>query len=315
MNRSIPNWMPFEAIGWSNLCEHESVLLHETVSALQLKPGEIVLDGTLGSGGHAEALLEAIGPQGRLIGIDQDKEALRRSAERLERFKSQIILVQENYRNLDLVLSKIKVSQVDAVLLDIGVSKDQLIDPKRGFSFRLEGPLDMRMNQESGRSALDLVAALSEKELSWIFHTYGEERFARQIAHWIVEDRAKKPFETTRELAACIENRVPARVRYGRIHPATRIFQALRIAVNDELGALGEGIEKAVAGLKSGGRLAVITFHSLEDRIVKHAFLAKKREKQMEILTKKPIIPSDEEISRNPHSRSAKLRAAKKTEN
>jgi len=292
---------------------HESVLLYEVISGLQLQPGHVVLDGTVGSGGHSEAILEAIGLTGLLIGIDQDKSALERTRKRLERFKSQLILEHFNFRNLDQALKEFKISAVDAVLLDIGVSKEQLTNGARGFSFRSDGPLDMRMDpSSSGKTASDLIQMLTEEDLAEIFHKYGEERHARRFARLIAAERKEAPIRTTRALAQLIEEHVPVRVRFGRLHPATRIFQALRIAVNGELDALKEGLEKSIAVLKPGGRLAVISFHSLEDRIVKHTFLAAKNEKKMEILTKKPIIPSEEESTRNPNSRSAKLRIAKK---
>lgn len=291
---------------------HVSVLLNETISALNLKPGLVVLDGTVGSGGHSEAILNYITPTGLLIGIDQDEDALQRAGDRLKSFGSAVILRKSNFRDLDQVLRDIKVSEVDAVLLDIGVSKEQISTAERGFSFLNEGPLDMRMDPAHGRSASDLVNQLAESKLADIFYQFGEERHSRSIARWIVEERRKNPFHTTTQLADLIKQKVPARVRFGRIHPATRVFQALRIAVNDELGALTEGLEKAIRAVKSGGRIGVITFHSLEDRIVKHRFQKGAREDELRIITKKPVIPTDDEIERNPNSRSAKLRVAEK---
>ena len=293
---------------------HEPVLLREVISLLSLKPGDTVLDGTAGSGGHAEAILEAVGPKGRLIGIDQDKEALGRTEERLKKYSKQLILIHSNFSKIDEILANLKVSGVSAVLLDIGVSLEQLSDGKRGFSFRSVGPIDMRMDQSQKRSAFHLIHDLSEEELARIFREYGEERRSLQIARWIVDARERQPLETTKELAELVEKRVPAKERYGRIHPATRIFQALRIAVNDELGVLEEALPKALNALSPNGRLAVITFHSLEDRIVKRQFVRWKEEKIVEILTKKPMMSGDEELTKNPRSRSAKLRAVRKAE-
>lgn len=292
--------------------KHESVLLHEVISVLGLRSGEVVVDGTIGSGGHAEAILEETAPSGILIGIDQDSSAVQRTRERLKRFSSRVILRHANFRDLDCVLREVKISAVDAVLFDVGVSLEQLEEAGRGFSFRLSGPLDMRMNESGDMTAHDVIEKLTEKELKEIFLKYGEERRAGQVARWIVSERRLKPILTTDQLAELIKEKVPSKVRYGRIHPATRIFQALRIAVNDELGALKEGIDKALAVLKPGGRLAVITFHSLEDRIVKHSFLAAKKEMGMEILTKKPVVPGVAETERNWKSRSAKLRAIRR---
>ncbi|MBI4387682.1 MAG: 16S rRNA (cytosine(1402)-N(4))-methyltransferase RsmH [Candidatus Omnitrophica bacterium] len=288
---------------------HEPVLLNEIISILELQPGAVVLDGTVGNGGHAEAILEKIVPSGVLIGLDQDASAIERSRERLKRFSQQVILKQCNFRYLDQALSEIKISEVDAVLLDIGVSQEQLDDAGRGFSFRLEGPLDMRMDSRTEVRASDLIETLPEEELAELFYKYGEERRSRRIARLIVRERAKKAIQTTIQLAELIASAVPAKVRYGRIHPATRVFQALRIAVNGELDALSEGIQNAMKVLKPGGRLAVITFHSLEDRIVKRAFLQAKADQKAQVFTKKPIGPTDSEVMCNPRSRSAKLRA------
>lgn len=296
----------------ANSSVHIPVLLNETIHALCLKNGSVVLDGTLGNGGHAEAILKQIGPQGTLIGIDQDDEAIERSRKRLKSYHSQLILAKNNFRNMDQVLAQFKILSVDAVLLDIGVSSGQLDMPERGFSFRFDGPLDMRMDQTAGVTAADLIAALSEKELADLFFQYGEERKSRTIARWIVEARKKEPIRTTKALSELIANRVPAKVRYGRLHPATRVFQALRIAVNGELEALKEGIQKAVHALKPGGRIAVITFHSLEDRIVKNFFRSEKESGRLELINKKPMEAGEAEIEQNDRSRSAKLRIAEK---
>lgn len=288
---------------------HEPVLLHEVISVLHLRSGEVVVDGTLGSAGHAEAILEATQPTGLLIGLDQDAFAIERSAQNLKRFEQRVILRQENFRRLDVVLNHIKISGVDAVLLDIGISLEQLSDEARGFSFRSDGPLDMRMDERGETRASDLIEHLSEEELSGIFFEYGEERQARRFARAIVERRVREPIRTSSELADLVFRKAPVKQRYGRIHPATRVFQSLRIAVNDELGALKEGLGKAMEALKPEGRLAVITFHSLEDRIVKHAFRDVCQAGKAVSLTKKPLMVSENERNRNPKSRSAKLRA------
>ena len=288
---------------------HKPVLLGPVLQYLDLKPGAVVLDATAGGGGHSEAILEAIGPDGCLIALDQDEEALRRIRERLKGFKSKIVLKQLNFRDLDLALSSLHIQKVNAVLLDIGLSSDQLGDPSRGFSFREEGPLDMRMDRGQMRDAAGWVNGESAESLASIFYKYGEERFSRKIAQTIVLEREHKPIRTTKELAALVEKSVPVRFRFGRTHSATRVFQALRIAVNDELGALEESLPKALNALRTNGKLVVISFHSLEDRITKHFFLDAARERIGKVLTKKPVRPTEEEIAENSRARSAKLRA------
>ena len=293
---------------------HKPVLLHAVCSGLALEAGSKVLDGTVGSGGHAEAMLKIIGPSGLLIGLDQDQEAIERTEERLRSIPGRYILKRCNFRHLDQALLSLNIQRVNAVLLDIGVSSEQLENASRGFSFQEEGPLDMRMNQTEGRSAAQLVARTSREELAVIFHQYGEERRARQIAEMLVRERTQRPIATTRSLAQLIENITPARFRFGRVHPATRVFQALRIAVNDVLGSLEEALPKALRSLRGGGRLAVISFHSLEDRIVKHFFVESTHSGEGRIMTKKPLRASDEEIEANPRSRSAKLRVLERTQ-
>lgn len=289
---------------------HKSVLLASVLRYLDLKPGEVVLDATAGSGGHAEAILKAIGPSGCLIALDRDEEAIRRVEERLKGLKGKVILKQFDFRHLDLALSSLHIQKVNAVLLDIGLSSDQLDDPARGFSFREDGPLDMRMDRGQLRDAASWVNEESAERLADIFYKFGEERFSRRIAQAVVRQREHKPIRTTKELVGLIEKAVPGRYRFGRIHPATRVFQALRIAVNDELAALEEALPKALNVLVPNGKLAVISFHSLEDRIVKHFFLDAAREGMAIILTKKPVRPSEEEeVAENPRARSAKLRA------
>lgn len=288
---------------------HQPVLLDSVLSYLRLNPGDIVLDGTVGSGGHAEAILRAIGATGSFIGLDRDEEALRRARDRLKDFTCRIILRHLNFRHLDRILFELNLKHVDAVLLDVGVSSEQLEDPDRGFSFQLNGPLDMRMDRSGGRTVQDLVERAGERDLIQIFREFGEERFAARIAGAIVRSRPRHPIQTTGELRKLVEDVTPIRFRYGRTHPATRIFQALRIAVNDELAALEESLPKAFDALKPGGRLAVITFHSLEDRIVKQFFVGQKKEEKGRILTKKPVRASSLEVQNNPSARSAKLRA------
>ena len=287
---------------------HKPVLLETVLSYLKLKPGDIVLDGTVGSGGHAEAILRAIQPAGFLIGLDQDEEAIKRVQNRLETVGGRFILQQLNFRYFEQALSSLHVKRLNAVLLDIGVSSDQLENPERGFSIQHDGPLDMRMDQREIQTAATFVAQATEDELFTIFREYGEERFASRIARVIIRERDKEPIQRTVQLKQLAERVVPGRYRFGRIHPATRIFQALRIAVNDELGALNEFLPKAFDCLELGGKLAIISFHSLEDRIVKYFFRDQAQAGKGKLITKKAIKPADEEIVENPRSRSAKLR-------
>ena len=290
---------------------HEPVLVEEVLRLLNLQPGNVVVDATVGSGGHAREILQQIGPTGRLIGIDQDPEALERAHAQL-RVYPQAQLVEGNFAELDPILQSLNLKQVDAVILDVGVSREQLEDPRRGFSFLKEGSLDMRMDPARPLTARDLVNDLSQGELEKLFRTYGEERWAKRIAGAICRNRVKKPIETTTELAQLIQETVPRPFRFGARHPATRIFQALRIRVNEELKALEEVLPKAFAALRPRGRLVTISFHSLEDRIVKESFREWAKRGQAEILTRKPVRPGPEEIQRNPRSRSAKLRALEK---
>ena len=290
---------------------HEPVLLKEALAVLKPQPGQIVVDATLGSGGHAKKILESLGSKGRLVGIDQDPEAIQRSRESLKAF-SQVDYVQRNFSELDKILKGLNLSVVDAVLLDVGISTEQLEETPRGFSFLKEGPLDMRMDPDRPVRARDLVNDLSQGELEKLFRTYGEERWAKRIAGNLCRERVKHPIETTGELVRIILQAVPRRFHFGARHPATRVFQALRIRVNEELAALESVLPKALQALPPRGRLAVITFHSLEDRIVKRAFRAWGKEGIVQILTPKPIRPTEEEIRRNPRSRSAKLRAVEK---
>ena len=291
---------------------HEPVLLREVLALLDLKPGEVVIDATLGRGGHAREILKKIGAKGRLIGIDQDPEALERAKQNLKAFP-QVDYVERNFSELDEILKCLNLKQVHAVLLDVGVSTEQLEEASRGFSFLKEGPLDMRMDSRRSLRARDLVNDLSQGELEKLFRTYGEERWAKRIAGTLCRERAERPIETTGELVRIIHKAVPRRFHFGARHPATRVFQALRIRVNEELKALESVLPQALQALGPGGRLAVISFHSLEDRIVKQTFRAWAREGEVQILTPKPVRPAEEEIQRNPRSRSARLRAVRKT--
>lgn len=288
--------------------QHKSVLSDEVLQFLDVKSGNVVVDGTLGGGGHAEALLERIGDKGILIGFDQDEEAIKRCQEKFAG-KENIRIFHANFRGMNQVLSELHFSEVNAVLLDIGISSYQIDVAERGFSFQREGPLDMRMNPTEGSTAADLVNTLPAPKLEKIIFEWGGERFARKVTRVICDRRAKKRFQTTLDLAQTIASVVP---RQGRLHPATRTFQALRIAVNDELGSLEEGMASGWNHLAVGGRMAVISFHSLEDRLVKNFFRDKIRTREGLLLSKKPITPSLNEIYNNPRSRSAKLRVIEK---
>ena len=301
---------------------HTPVLLAETLNALQPHAGGTYLDGTVGAGGHAEAILTASTPDGRLVGFDQDERAIAIATRRLEKFGNRVRLYHANFDQLEQIAKSQNIPLADAVLLDLGVSSMQLDQAERGFSFREDAPLDMRMDQTRGQSAADLVNNLAQEELADIIYRYGEERFSRRIARAIV---AARPIGRTQELAQVVARAGPrlGRGRKQKIHPATRTFQALRIAVNDELGALQRVLPQALRRLNPGGRLAIISFHSLEDRIVKQFF---RRESQdcicpaeqptctcdhvatIRLVTKRPIIADETEIGANPRARSAKLR-------
>lgn len=273
-----------------------------------------IVDCTVGYGGHAEMLLK-FGPIGtRVVGLDQDSQAIEFSQRRLSRFGDRIMLRQGNYRDLKSYLAEAGIEKVNGVLFDFGVSSPQLDDPSRGFSFQREGPLDMRMDQRIGVTAADLVNSSPEHELADIIFQYGEERYARRIARAIVQERQRHPVGTTGMLASLIARSVPASYRHGRIHCATRTFQALRIAVNHELDVIEPSLRDAADVLAVGGRVCAIAFHSLEDRIVKHTFrsLSHGPEATMSILTKKPVLPSRDECEANSRSRSAKLRVAER---
>jgi len=268
----------------------------------------------VGYGGHAESLLEHTDPGTKVIGLDRDEAALAFCKEKLMRFGERAVLVKGNHRDLNTHLSRLGGCRVDGALFDLGVSSPQFDTPARGFSFQYEGPLDMRMDQSSGPTAAELVNTCPEGELADIIFQYGEERYSRRIARAIVRTRERTPIETTGDLASVIAASVPLSYRHGRIHCATRTFQALRIAVNRELESLEPSLRDAVDVLAPGGRICAISFHSLEDRIVKHTFrsLAQGAEPTLSLLTKRPIVPADEECRVNPRARSAKLRVAER---
>jgi 16S rRNA (cytosine1402-N4)-methyltransferase len=290
---------------------HVPVMTAEVLQHLQPERGGVFIDCTVGLGGHARALLEAGAT--RLIGLDRDRRALAGAGETLSAWRDRIDLVHSDYRALDEVLDARDIAVVDGALADLGVSSMQFDAPGRGFSFQRDEPLDMRMDQSAGDTAADLVARSSERELADAIFQYGEERFSRRIARAIVEARREMPVATTGRLASIVRRAIPRR-GFARIDPATRTFQALRIWVNRELEGLDRFLESAVRRLRAGARLVVITFHSLEDRIVKHTLRAlESGDGGVRVLTRKPIVPSDEEITRNPRARSAKLRAAERT--
>lgn len=284
---------------------HIPVLPLEVLTWLDPQPGQIVVDATVGGGGHAWRIAQRLAPNGLLIGIDQDEAMLDRARAVLKSAPVPVTLVHGNFSQLRRLLDEVKVERVDGVLADLGFASDQLADPGRGLSFQSEGPLDMRLDPSRGEPASRLVNRLSERELADIFWRYGEERFSRRVARRIVEARRRQPIMTTTQLAELVRRCVP-RGR-GGIDPATRVFQALRIAVNDELGALEQLLRQLPECLKPGGRAVIISFHSLEDRLVKNAF----RSGPWEVLTRKPVTASEAEITTNPRSRSAKLRAAR----
>ena len=291
---------------------HIPVMAQEVMQFLNLKPGAIVVDGTLGTAGHSQMMAQAISPGGQLIGIDRDGHSLAVAAQRLKEFSSQCHLIQDDYRNLNQILHQLGIQEVDAMLFDLGISSYQLDNPERGFSLKLEGPLDMRMDQESFISAYDLVNSLSEREISTILRNFGQERWHNRIAHYLVAQRVRNPIESTKDLTDTILKAIPHRYHYQKIHPATRTFQAIRIAVNRELEALEIVLDKSIDSLKVGGRIAVIAFHSLEDRIVKEKFRTFAKAGRLQLLTKKPLRPTDQETDNNSRSRSARLRVAQR---
>jgi 16S rRNA (cytosine1402-N4)-methyltransferase len=294
---------------------HQPVLLPEVLEILDCRPGRVYVDGTVGSGGHSRGILEKSFPDGRLIGLDWDEEAIGRSRKNLSSFEGRFELRRANFKDLRSVLESLSLPGVDGVLLDLGVSTEQLESRERGFSFRWEAPLDMRMSRETRITAQDLLLKLPAAELELLLREWGEERWARRISRNLVRQRQKAPLRTTRELAEAVQRSVPR--QHLRIHPATRTFQALRIRVNEELGNLKAFLAEGPALLNPGGRICILSYHSLEDRMVKNHFREWARAKDpkgpaVRLLSPKPMVPSDEEISRNPRARSAKLRAVEK---
>lgn len=301
---------------------HKSVLLYETVGSLNIKPGGCYVDGTLGGGGHAYEVCKRLG-SGRLIGIDQDADAIRAAGERLKPFSDKVTIVRSNYENIETVLADLEIPGVDGIYLDLGVSSYQLDTADRGFTYREDAPLDMRMDQRKDMTAADIVNTYSEMELYRIIRDYGEDNFAKNIAKHIVRAREEHPITTTGELAEIIKAAIPARVRATGGHPAKRTFQAIRIELNHELEVLESSIDRMIQLLNPGGRLSIITFHSLEDRIVKNRFRTNEspcicpsdfpvcvcgRVSKGKAVTRKPILPSKEELEENSRSKSAKLR-------
>ena len=305
---------------------HRPVLLQECVEALNIRPGGVYLDGTLGRAGHSEQIARRL-TTGRLICVDRDQAALDAARERLAPWMDQTTLVHSNFDQVDAILDKLSLSGVDGMLFDLGVSSPQLDDGSRGFSYMADAPLDMRMDREEGLTAAEIVNGWPQEELRRIISQYGEERFAPQIAGAIVRRRGDKPIATTLELVEIIKSAMPAKALREKQHPAKRTFQAIRIAVNDELSSVERMLQRAVPRLNRGGRLAVITFHSLEDRVVKTGLAGFARgctcppdfpvcvcgkTPDIRLVNKKPILPSQREVEENPRARSAKLRAAEK---
>ncbi len=307
--------------------QHTSVLLNETVDGLKIKPDGIYVDGTLGGGGHSYQIASGLSEKGRLIGIDQDEAAIKAAEERLAEFGDKVTIVRSNYRNTKAVLSELGIHEIDGMMLDLGVSSYQLDNKDRGFSYRYDTPLDMRMDERQTLSARTIVNEYDEMTLFRIIRDYGEDKFAKNIAKHIVKARAEKPIETTGELNEIIKAAIPAKMRAEGGHPSKRTFQAIRIECNKELEVLKESLEELIDLLSPGGRLCIITFHSLEDRIVKTAFKQAAnpctcpssfpvcvcgKVSKGKVVTGKPILPSEEELLVNSRSKSAKLRIFEK---
>ena len=303
--------------------KHISVLLEETIRELHIKPDGIYVDGTMGGGGHAWAICRRLSDQGRYIGIDQDADAIAAGSRRLEEFGDKVTIVRDNYVNMPKILREQGIDKVDGILLDLGVSSFQLDEKERGFTYREDAPLDMRMDDRKDRTAADIVNTYDEGELYRIIRDYGEDRFAKNIAKHIVRAREKEPIKTTGQLAEIIKAAIPAKVRATGGHPAKRTFQAIRIELNEELGVLERSIDTMISLLAPGGRLSIITFHSLEDRIVKSSFKRNEspcicppdfpvcvcgRVSMGKVITRKPILPSQKELEENSRAGSAKLR-------
>lgn len=309
--------------------QHKSILLTECMDGLSIKPDGIYVDGTLGGGGHSFHILERLGEKGRLIGIDQDEDAIKAATKRLEAYGNKVTIVRDNYEHFQTILSTLSIPKVDGILLDLGVSSYQFDEADRGFSYRFNAPLDMRMDRRQDFTAKDLLNSYSEAELYRIIRDYGEDKFAKNIAKHIVREREKKPIETTFELSEIISHAIPMKMRVQGGHPAKKTFQAVRIALNRELEVLEESIEEMIKALKPKGRLCIITFHSLEDRIVKKAFRTAEdpcicpkdfpicscgRKSLGMVISRKAICPTALEMEENPRSKSAKLRVFERGE-
>ena len=303
--------------------KHVSVLLNETIDGLNINPEGIYVDGTLGGGGHAYEVCKRLSDKGRLIGIDQDGEALEAAREHLKEFEDKITLVRSNYCEIDTILKDLDIDKVDGIVLDLGVSSYQLDNLERGFSYKSDAPLDMRMDQRQVKTAADVVNTYSENELFRIIRDYGEDKFAKNIAKHIVMERQKKPFETTAQLSEVIKHSIPMKFQNKGGHPAKKTFQAIRIEVNKELTVLRDSIDKMIELLNENGRICIITFHSLEDRIVKTKFRENEnpctcppdfpvcvcgKVSKGKVITRKPIVPGDKEITENKRAKSSKLR-------
>lgn len=291
---------------------HIPVMCKEIIGYLNLRPGSVIIDATIGTAGHSVEILKHIMPGGLLIGIDKDKETLEVCRERLQEFQDRLILIHDDFRNIDKIVANLKLKGCDGILFDLGISRFQLDDPERGFSFSKEGPLDMRMDRESFISAYDLVNNLNADEISDMLWNFGQERWHNRIARHLCDERLKRPIITTRQLSDCVVHSIPYNARHGRIHAATRTFQAIRIAVNRELESEEEALKKSIGILNKGGRICVISFHSLEDRLVKLNFRHLSHAGELKIITPKPVIASSEERLANPNARSAKLRVAER---
>lgn len=291
---------------------HIPVMHREVIEYLRLPLGGICVDATLGMGGHTRLLASQIGPTGKIIAIDRDSESIETAKKNLACVTDQIIFVKDDFRNIDSILESLGIKSIDGIVLDLGISSFQLDNEKRGFSIKANGPLDMRMDQQSWLSAYDLINSLSEKELSLILKDYGEERWHNRIARRLVQERSARPIETTKDLSDIVLKSIPSGVKWQKIHPATRTFQAFRIAVNRELESLDIALAKVVPFLKPQGRICVISFHSLEDRIVKNKFRAFAQSGDLNLVLKKPLQVSLSEEESNPRSRSARLRVAEK---
>lgn len=306
---------------------HKSVLLDESIESLNIKPGGTYVDATMGGGGHSYEIAKRIGPTGTLIGIDQDDFAQNYAQDRLKDVECNKIFVKDNFSNLENILDELEIDHIDGILYDLGVSSFQLDDDERGFSYHHEGPLDMRMDKTKDFSAKDIVNNYSKEELIRVLREYGEERFANRIAERIIREREIKPIETTSELSEIVKAAYPGKERHKKKHPARKTFQALRIEVNKELDILEPSFKSAIKHLNPGGRISIITFHSLEDRIVKHFFKKQQnpctcppefpmcvcgKKPEIKLINRKPILPSAEELEENNRARSAKLRVAEK---